>query len=264
MHSAQESIDAWLAKPGSLPYSDIGKYAIANVLLKYERSKYLFRDIVSSHLPSTKPKVKPKQCWYRQLHKSIDGPLADFHKNKLSVITFNYDRSLEHFIYTTLKADNLDKNDATIAKAARSLEVLHVHGKLGYLPWQNTPKQDNNIVPYDTDGNHIEIRRASQHIKIIHEASELDDEFARARKLVMDAENIYIIGFGYDQTNLERLGVLGMYNSDRIKSVMGTALNISQRQKNNISKYLSWTRFQKFSTYDQTAFEFLYNTVLLE
>ena len=264
--SPQESIDAWLGKPGNRPFEEIGKYAIARVLLEYEREKSLFHDIVNSHGKSTARRpLKPKPCWYRQLYKAIDSSLADFHKNNLSVITFNYDRSLEHFIYTSLKSDNLDKSEPEIAKAAKSMEIVHVHGQLGYLPWQN--KHVDTEVPFGRlGGGNYEIFRAVEHIKIIHEASESDSEFERARELLSQAERVYIIGFGYDETNLKRLGLNNMI-SGNLKHIEGTTLKISRRQQHNILTYLdevATRAYISFHRHDQTAYDFLYKTVLLE
>ena len=267
-HSPQESIDAWLGKPGSQPYVDIGKFAIARVLLQYEKTQFLFSDIVSSHLPSTDPDHKPKRCWYRQLYKAIDTHLEDFHNNKLSVITFNYDRSLEHFIYTSLRSDNLDKSEAEIAQAANSLEVLHVHGRLGYLPWQNQPHDPADCeVPFNTHDGLPDAAKASKYIKIIHEADISDTEFAKARGLLRDAERIYIIGFGFDQTNLKRLGIKDVV-SRTLRHIAATTWDISRRQQDNIVRYLEGpvanTAFISFYRHDQTAYDFLYNTVLFD
>lgn len=261
-HSPQESIDAWLGKPGSQPFGSIGKFAIAKILLKYEKSRFLFRDIVASHFPSADPDHKPKLCWYRQLYQAIDCPIADFHNNKLSVITFNYDRSLEHFIHTSLTSDNLDKSEDEIDCAASPLEVLHVHGQLGFLPWQRRP--NDSVVPYDTDRTVNVIRRSATHIKIIHEASGLDDEFERARKLLMDAHSICIIGFGYDQTNLTRLGLQNLTSVNPLRTFAGTTMGLSNRQHQIISRYFPSETYPFFEKFDQTAYDFLYKSVILD
>lgn len=269
-NSPQESIDAWLGKPGSQPFEKIGKYAIARVLLKCETTVSLFKEIIDSHLPSDDPNHKPTQCWYRELYKALDAdcPLEKFHENNLSVVTFNYDRSLEHFIHTSLQSDNDGTGEDEIAAAARSLEILHVHGQLGYLPWQKKPVEPTDCeVPYDSgNGNPSIIDKASKHIKIIHEATDSDAQFEKARKLLRDAQRIYILGFGYGLTNLRRLGLKSLADG---KDLRGTAYKVSLQEKQTAVAHTKASMYGLKTTpalfvrlIDKTVYHFLRDHVI--
>ena len=48
--------------------------------------------------------------------------------------------------------------------------------------------------------------KAAAGIRVIHEGSAQEPQFVRARESLSEADRVYFVGFGYDQTNLERLG----------------------------------------------------------
>ena len=70
-------------------YERIGKIAIALELCPYENENILLGDQNGHWM---------KYLWHRMLSE-VSRP-SDLLKNKLSVLTFNYDRSLEHYLYT--------------------------------------------------------------------------------------------------------------------------------------------------------------------
>ena len=85
-NSAAPSVDLFLENRKD--FEEIGKLAIAATLIPYEDYK--------AFLPTNKPR------WYETLfHLMVEG--GRFEDNKLSVITFNYDRSLEAFLFLALQ-----------------------------------------------------------------------------------------------------------------------------------------------------------------
>ena len=93
--SSIPSIDQFLALNPN--FQNVGKIAIATAMLKYEKESRFREDIDD-----------PSKDWYRLLYeKMIEGfssPnfLEALGDNKVSFMTFNYDRSLEHFLYESL------------------------------------------------------------------------------------------------------------------------------------------------------------------
>ena len=127
--------DLWDAHPDSIDdflfnrreYSLIGKLCILFVLSGYENTKRFqpFQEINHGTIAIPREyesRVKdytalvnldrkwkfPTWGWYeylwRRLQDETGGDLEKLMQNKLSVITFNYDRSLEHFLFTAIKA----------------------------------------------------------------------------------------------------------------------------------------------------------------
>ena len=80
--AAPSSIDEFLENRQD--YLEIGKALIAVVIAESEDSLKLLG------------RQHPERHWYRYLLSKLRGSLSEFSQNQLSVITFNYDRSLEH------------------------------------------------------------------------------------------------------------------------------------------------------------------------
>lgn len=135
----------------------------------------------------------------------------------LSVVTFNYDRSFEHFMFESLKGsyEIEDEDDDEVAKKIAEIEIHHVHGSFGSLPWQLSPKI--KILRYDAlrdakpwlwpNALRNLLLCASDNITVIHEAQETMDEFNKAHVLLRKAAQVLFLGFGYHRLNLQRLRV---------------------------------------------------------
>jgi len=184
--SATTSVDAFLEHRYD-EFLDIGKLSIARVLTKYEAPKALFE----------------VYDWYQYLFDLMNAPFDKFGSNKVSFITFNYDRSLEHFFITALK-NKYGKSEEECAEKLKSIPIIHVYGLLDYLPWE---KPDGREYNNKYSGNFDIMRKTGNKIKIIHEKGDIerDPEFNRAHSLIEDAKKIYFLGFGYDSTNIKRL-----------------------------------------------------------
>ena len=113
------SIDAFLETRRE--FLDVGKAAIARALLPRE----VERDLHS----------KVKDGWYHYLlDKMLTRALEEFQQNKLTVVTFNFDRSFERALFLTLRT-NYPLDEARCAELAQAVPVLHLHGQLGTPSW---------------------------------------------------------------------------------------------------------------------------------
>jgi hypothetical protein len=104
------------------------------------------------------------------------------------------------------------RTEPECAEQLKRIPIIHLHGQLGYLPWQ---AQDG--IPYGRpprgDGRSAwpdDVQGAAKKIKIIHEDIEKDEQFLEAKKLLEEAEVVYFLGFGYNQINVERLKKIGL------------------------------------------------------
>jgi hypothetical protein len=146
---------------------------------------------------------------YQFLYNSLATTWEELGQNKLTIVTFNYDRSLEYFLFSALK-HSYNKSDAEVAKAMQGIPIIHVHGSLGPLPWQASDGTDyyplfsRGDKPYER-GNRLMI--ASKNIVIVSEAEPKSKEFELAIERIRVAQRIYFLGFGYYRVNLERLGL---------------------------------------------------------
>ncbi|MCG2688642.1 hypothetical protein L6250_03355, partial [Candidatus Parcubacteria bacterium] len=143
LHRAQPpSIDFFLEK--NPQYSLLGKICIIFCLSRYEDQNGW--NYFPSKFPERLKDDYPDHGWYKYLwHKLIDGceTFEDFKKNEISIITFNYDRSLEYYLMEAIKSFfNIAEEKA--AEAVSVIQVHHVYGKLGKLDWEINCFQDGS------------------------------------------------------------------------------------------------------------------------
>jgi len=188
LHSGCTSIDLFLVcRP---KFMKIGKIAIALSLIPFENEDNLFYF----------PFDPTKRPWYVKVLDKIRESPNVFHKNQLSIVTFNYDRSIDHYLFRSIQ-NTFDLKDDDCAKLMEAIPIVHVHGKLGKLPWEGTPYR-----PYSTLSNsEPDINAAIEQIKIITESEENSEEFKKARLILWPAQRIFLLGFGYNDLNLKRL-----------------------------------------------------------
>jgi hypothetical protein len=197
--------------------------------------------------------------WYGDLVNKLKTPAVDdFSKNEVSFLTFNYDRSFDHYLFTSIKHSYDDLSDDKCAEIVRTIPIIHLHGQIGKLPWQNEHGEER---PYQNTRNEIELlikyskpsskkiddlefakarhfvnEQISGQIKIIHE-NELDNDpaFKDAHKRLERAERIYFLGFGYNDENLRRLRFTDLERTTIIgKTIEGTAHGIGEVRRNQI------------------------------
>ncbi len=279
----EESIDAFLEHQTD-DFVDIGKAAIAAALLPFEREQSLFYDFRTRRLERAFQGPKHNEGtannWYQLLWRALEVPFEKFQENKLRVITFNYDRSLEHYLFTKLKRRYPGKEDAEYA--ARVCPITHVHGRLGCLPWQtDSQKYDVDCVEYDiiklayersqqvinpknSPRLHSMTKRsfdcARQKITVIHEAGKDTDELKQARKWIVECKRLYFLGFGYHPSNVERLRIESLTEK---KHMMGTMQGLSLGRTNQVFNMMaSKSQLSPYkSMFYGNNYDFLHNRV---
>ena len=232
--SPDYSIDAFLEHHED--YITMGKEAIAGVLLPKENDNNLFEHWLS------RDAEKSEGSWYQHLFNELvaDTDANSFGKNnQLYVVTFNYDRSLEHFLFESLKSKFQGLQDDQCAIILSNIPIIHVYGSLGRLSWQNSGPDYE--VPYNTYSisNQPEemaerLRNAGKSIKILHEYKKPTVEFMRAHDLLEEVDRIYFLGYGYNPVNTKRLlpGTLIKRNN-----IWGTAYKVSPHIQRRLAKW---------------------------
>ncbi len=213
VRSGQQSVDAFLEKRPE--FLSIGKAAITCGLVPLENEA----DLIN---------LKYKDRWYRYLFGKMDaGNLDEFRNNKLSFITFNYDRSLEHFLFLSLK-HSYNKSDAETANVLQTIPIVHVYGQLGKHPYI-----DKEGRPYESAINKDVVDRCVAEITIVHEGDRLDT-FSKAHELLGHAQKVCFLGFGYNRTNLERLQLRRVRRDPLMLG--GTALGLQDAERSEVER----------------------------
>jgi hypothetical protein len=197
--SGQSSVDAFLEHRPE--FIDVGKLAIAYCLIPYESEEALFESDGNRG-----------GDWYQYLSSKLNASFDNFGDNRLSVITFNYDRSLEHYLFTTLRHAH-GRSDEECAGALLKIPILHVYGQLSRHPYP-----DREARPYETDcSRYKSVGYAARGITLLYDKAK--PELEAARRLLTAAERICFLGFGYHPLNLERLRL----RDSSGRAVFGTA-----------------------------------------
>ncbi len=175
-------------------FIEIGKSFIAYCLKKYEDEDKLFPPHNSG--------------WYQYLfNKMLPSSDEQFENNKITIITFNYDRSLEAYLHNTIM-HRFNLSEADSLNILRKIGIIHPHGMLGgypEIPYSQCWKKDKELNEEDTQL----LEKITNSIKIIHEISEAEDtfcsnEFEIAHKALQKTEKIYFLGFGFHEDNIRR------------------------------------------------------------
>jgi hypothetical protein len=196
--SGRSSVDVFLEYRSE--FLPLGKTAIAALLTPFEDEAKLYSS---------------ERNWYEYLFNHLGPSRDDVARSKLSVVTFNYDRSFEHYLFNALRSSfNLSTDQALKhvdhgtggSVYENSIPIVHPYGKLGDLPYVVTGPQARSYQTPEAanlPGVALAVRDA---IKIMHEGGGGDNlALGRAAQLVREADVICFLGFGYLTANLERL-----------------------------------------------------------
>jgi hypothetical protein len=232
--SARTSVDAFLEHRQE--FMEVGKAVIATALIEKETSDVLFNDAGdwTGYL-------------WDHLYYTVHAPTHA--TSNVSFITYNYDRSLEHFLFTATK-NAYGKSDADCALALRKIPIMHLHGRLGYLPWQS----ETDARPYNTELDKDSLGVAVRGIKIVHEdlSAGRNEDFELAKRLLREAERIYFLGFGYGRTNMDRLSLKQLSCP-----ALGTGFGLTASEISYVRKLVA----SKISVSDFACMPFLRNVV---
>lgn len=168
-------------------YERSGKLCIAGILLRHELDSQLFKNGSAG--------------WYETLFESLEMHAEGYNRDNVSIVTFNYDRSLEHTFWRIIEARHKDPAEAKAMWENRP-EIIHVHGMLGgYDPF------DNACRGYELSNDFSHVVDAAEEIIIVSEADPTTREFQMARDHLIASERILFLGFGFDARNVARLAV---------------------------------------------------------
>jgi hypothetical protein len=227
--SGRASVDAFLEhRPDHMK---IGKAAMSHVLVGREDPNRLFRH---------------QGEWLGYLYQRLPNPFRELPAEMVSFLTFNYDRSVEHFLFCALH-DGFGADEKTCVKALEKIPIIHLHGSLGPLPWQDSASSRAYVANPDPHALTI----ATKGIKIVHEdiADGRDNDFESAKWLLKQAKQIYFLGFGYAKTNMLRLDVPLLEKGVSL----GTGLGLTAREAGDIETVIN-NRIRVLPQYDCLSF----------
>ena len=238
-HSNIFSIDKYLSL--NPRYSHIGKIAIAISILEAEKKSFY-----SKHLN----KEFNSNDWYSLLfNRMIDSltkpeDYTKFAENKVSFITFNYDRSLDHFLYEKFIysfGEKKNEYESFLQEPNNKIipfKIIHVYGQIEKLHWHGGMrfKPKPFIKGFE---------QMASNLRVIGERS--DEVKHDIAEILKNSKRIFFLGFGYADENLNAINFPGTYDQDQL--IYGTAFGMSEKRIEEAKRKLS----KNFPSYLKTS-----------
>lgn len=216
--SGIHSIDSFIAfRPA---YQEIGELAIAAALIPLEDPAKL-RNVENRYGDGG---------WYQMLwNVMLAGVVVqqDLLLNRVSFVTFNYDRSLEQYLLSAI-SHTFDLDWDSAFRLLSQIPIQHVYGSLGnYAP-------DTGYRYGSQEGVQLteSILAARNSIKTVPAVRVPKDE--QAANWLAKAQRVFVLGFGFDPTNCMRIDLPGACSQapkkDNPRQVFASAFNLTSAE----------------------------------
>jgi hypothetical protein len=185
----------------------VAKLAIVQAILDAERNCHIAIE-PEIHPPRFRDEVKAYSSWLSDFFGVLqDGVveaknLSDIFSN-LTIINFNYDRCIEHFLFHAMQRLYPSKGEAYVTELINTkLKIVHPYGVVGNLPWQSK----TNAVHFggksrfgsDLGALSEQIRTYNEEVDDTKKVDKIRDELARAKRIAF-------LGFHFHKQNVELL-----------------------------------------------------------
>jgi hypothetical protein len=244
--SAGKSVDVFMAN--NPKFAPTGKYIIAFEIIRAERESCFGEDLKrkKEQLEDALQDMNRKKYlrgfsgfqgddWYSYFYDRITSgligkdALPDFSNDKISFITFNYDRSLEQFFYESLSGLFSEVKEERIVQTLKQLKILHVYGQIAPLKWQNP----SDYADYKPKIDEPLLLNAVKNIRTIYEEKQ-NPELTEAHSLIKQSEQVFFLGFGYAPENMQVLALPSIIPETCL--VYGTAFGANDKEVERIHK----------------------------
>lgn len=162
-----------------------------------------------------------EDTWYSNMFKILSTNLTKSNLDNIfediSFITFNYDRCIEQYLYHVLQS-YFKPEPEHLLNVMSKLNIVHPYGYLGKLPWQ----MSNRSLPFGEDISSQQLLQASSQIKTFTEQLEDNSLIENMEKMIVEAETIVFLGFGYHVPNMK---LLNSARKSKVRQIIGTAYN---------------------------------------
>ena len=180
----------------------LGKTLIAKVIGQHETS--CFRN--------TSSKVF-KENWVSLVANEMTNKCLnpmDIKQNKVHFITFNYDLSLERLLIANLKSRTRFR-EIDFEYLISEERFIHMYGAISENPLlppteQFTPTNTNTQFAICEVLDAAYLASSSMHLIDLDEKDKNETHIERAKKIIKESDNVFILGYSFDPSNNERLG----------------------------------------------------------
>lgn len=195
-----------------------GKLAICKSILLAEKKSKLYGDR-RPHDPTIFQRVSGTFLipLFQMLTEGVRKEELSGSFENLSIITFNYDRSIERFFPEAL-ATYYGIDQTLAAEIFGSVKIIHPYGQVGALGWE-----DRDSVPYGADDANLS--SITDRIRTFTEGIVDENLQSDIHNAYFGADTVVYLGFAFHPINLELLTGTGSGKANR---VVGTAYGLAK------------------------------------
>lgn len=217
------SIDNYLEAHSTDEHAQIvGKLAIVRAILEAEGNTRLTTGRGRSSIDFSDTTLQGS--WLTRLIRNLTEGVKredtdDLFEN-VGFITFNYDRSLEEFLWRALQT-YYGMTEQRAAEIVGTQLVYHAYGSVGRLPWQSGGGPE---APYGEKVSATTLLELSKRVQTFSEQIDNAHHSAMIERLGK-ARTVVFLGFGFLEQNMQLLELQGLRTAER---VYATALGFSR------------------------------------
>ena len=201
-----------------------GKLAIAQSILEAEKRSSLY--IAQGRRGEMIDFGRMEETWFNKFVQLLtencrasDLPTS---LSNLTVISFNYDRCFEQFLYFALK-NYYRLEDREITDLLNAFSVYHPYGRVGSLPWQ----RQQTPIEFGVDPTPQSLLAISTQIRTFTEGTDPQTSSIDAiRGAVASCDRLIFLGFAFHPMNMQLLS--STENESAPRASYGTALGLSK------------------------------------
>lgn len=214
-----------------------GKLAIVRSILNAERRSALFKkDDYDFSLGVDFSKIE--NTWYLSFFQLITENCRkeDLGERfaQISLIIFNYDRCVEHFLFNALKHYYKMSGEETTDLIGH-LQKFHPYGKAGDLPWS---VGDENRVKFGADVDTHKLLDLSQKIKTFAEGTNPESsDITSIKKCMLEADRLAYLGFAFHEMNMQLIAP-NKNSANKWRTCYATVFNISKSDQETIKNHI--------------------------
>lgn len=207
-----------------------GKLAIVRSILDAEKMSLLYIE-----RPTADPSIKfsaLEKTWYNRFFQLLTencgkGDLKDRLKS-ITLIIFNYDRCIEHFIYYALQ-NYYRLSEAEAAELVININIYHPYGDVGTLPWVDR----NGAMEFGAEPRPERLLELSKKIKTFAEGTDPESsEILQIRKHMGIANRVVFLGFAFHKLNMQLIAPARVDDKDNLGvQCFATTYEISDSNK---------------------------------
>jgi hypothetical protein len=172
-------------------------------------------------------------------HVARSTTLAELRKNDIRIVTFNYDRSLEYFLYEAIR-NTYNATEVDALTTLNQFGILHVYGSLGDF----STTSGKTTRAYSGQLNRDLLITAANGIRVIPEARDNDRVFSDIANIISWGRRIIYLGFGFDALNMQRLRIPAIVQDMRERpGIFASTLGKTEREVNYYKSFacgLDW------------------------